>query len=97
MKNVLKSKIVWASAALVLSLGIVGCNIFNPTESVNIKSDDAAALSYEGYIKFRDNEYSEAEELRSLARPDEVHPQPKAELQRKDQRIFATPVRELEP
>jgi tetratricopeptide (TPR) repeat protein len=62
MKNVLKSKIVWASAALVLSLGIVGCNIFNPTESVNIKSDDAAALSYEGYIKFRDNEYSEAEE-----------------------------------
>ena len=61
MKNVLKSKFLWASA-LMLALGIAGCNIFNPTENVNIKNDDADALNYEGYIKFRNNEYSEAEE-----------------------------------
>ena len=60
MKNVLKSKFLWTTA-LTACLVVVGCNIFNPTESVNIKSDDADALTYEGYIKFRDNEYSEAE------------------------------------
>ena len=59
MKNVLKSKFLWAST-LMLTLGIAGCNIFNPTESVNIKNDDANALTYEGYIKFRNNEYTEA-------------------------------------
>ena len=61
MKNVLKSKFLWTSA-LMLTLGIAGCNIFNPTESVNIKNDDAEALTYEGYIKFRNNEYTDAEE-----------------------------------
>ena len=61
MKNVLKSKFLWAST-LMLTLGIAGCNIFNPTESVNIKNDDAEALTYEGYLKFRNNEYTEAEE-----------------------------------
>ena len=61
MKNVLKSKFLWVSA-LMLAMGIAGCNIFNPTENVNIKNDDAEALTYEGYIKFRANEYTEAEE-----------------------------------
>ena len=60
MRNVRKSKFIWASA-LIISLGIAGCNIFNPTESINIKNDDAEALSYEGYKKIRANEYSEAE------------------------------------
>jgi hypothetical protein len=60
MRNVLQSKFLWASA-LVLSLSIAGCNIFNPTESINIKDDDAQALTYEGYKKIRDNEYSNAE------------------------------------
>lgn len=60
MKNILQSKILWVSL-IALSLGFVGCNIFNPTESVNINDNDAEALSYEGYIKFRSNEYSEAE------------------------------------
>ena len=59
MKNVLKSKFLWA-AALTISLGIAGCNIFNPTESVNIMNDDPDALTYEGYLKFRNNEYTEA-------------------------------------
>ena len=44
MKNVLKSKFLWA-LALAVSLAIVGCNIFNPTESVNIAGDDADASS----------------------------------------------------
>ena len=60
MKNVLKSKFLWVSA-LALAFGIVGCNLFNPTESVDIKGSDANALTYEGYLKFRNNEYSEAE------------------------------------
>ncbi|MBS7272322.1 MAG: hypothetical protein KIG97_08130 [Fibrobacter sp.] len=60
MKNILKSKFLW-TAALAACLTVVGCNIFNPTESVNIKNDDAKALTYEGYIKFRNKEYSEAE------------------------------------
>lgn len=60
MKNVLKSKFLWASA-FALSLGIAGCNIFNPTESINIKDKDAQALTYEGYKKIRNNEYTEAE------------------------------------
>jgi hypothetical protein len=45
-------------AALALSVGIVGCNLFNPTESANIESDDTDALIYEGYIHFRNAEYS---------------------------------------
>ena len=60
MKNVRKSKFLWASA-FIISLGIAGCNIFNPTESINIKDNDAEALTYEGYKKIRNNEYSEAE------------------------------------
>ena len=61
MKNVLRSKVVWG-AALIISIVIVGCNIFNPTESIDIKNSDAKALTYEGYLKFRNNEYTEAEE-----------------------------------
>ena len=45
----------------VLILGIVGCNLFNPTDSANIDSGDANALTYEGYLKFRENNYPEAE------------------------------------
>ena len=60
MKRILQSKFLWATA-LLLSLGIAGCNIFNPTENIDIKDDDADALTYEGYKRIRDNEYSEAE------------------------------------
>ena len=44
-------------AAIALSTGIVGCNLFNPTESANIDSTDTDALTYEGYIHFRNAEY----------------------------------------
>ena len=46
--------------ALTAVLGIAGCNLFNPTQSVDIKSDDAAALTYEGYLHYQKTEYSEA-------------------------------------
>ena len=44
----------------MLILGIIGCNLFNPTESVNIDYSDADALTYEGYKNFRDNNYPDA-------------------------------------
>lgn len=45
------------SAALMLALSFVGCNIFNPTESAHIKSNDAPALTYQGYLHYQKNEY----------------------------------------
>ena len=56
-------------AAIALSTGIVGCNLFNPTESANIDSTDTDALTYEGYIHFRNAEYTLAREYfeRTLA------------------------------
>lgn len=59
MKRIKK---LWLCTALALTTGIVGCNLFNPTESVNIKSDDVDALTYEGYIYFRKAEYTQARE-----------------------------------
>lgn len=43
-------------------LGIAGCNLFNPTQSVDIASNDAAALTYEGYLHFQKTEYGMARE-----------------------------------
>lgn len=54
-----KIKLFTATCIVVCAL-FNGCNLFNPTESVNVKSDDACALTFEGYVKFRDNKYSEA-------------------------------------
>lgn len=54
-------------AALVAVLSFAGCNLFNPTEDVYIKSNDAAALTYEGYIRFRNNEYTQAAQYFSMA------------------------------
>ncbi len=48
--------------ATVLAIGTAGCNLFNPTESVDIKSSDAAALTYEGYLHYQKAEYSVARE-----------------------------------
>lgn len=55
------------AVALTCTLGLVSCNIFNPTEGVNIKSDDAAALTYEGYLHYQKNEYSLARNYFELA------------------------------
>ena len=57
MKRIKK---LWLYTALALTAGIAGCNLFNPTESVNINSDDVEALTYEGYIYFRKAEYTQA-------------------------------------
>ncbi|PWJ59795.1 MULTISPECIES: tetratricopeptide repeat protein [unclassified Fibrobacter] len=59
MKKKFHTKLV-LSAVFATALSFVGCNIFNPTEDVRIKSDDAAALTYEGYLHFQKNEYTEA-------------------------------------
>lgn len=61
MKKILKSKTILA-AAFASALGFAGCNIFNPTDNVRIDSDDAAALTYQGYLHYQKNEYSKARE-----------------------------------
>ena len=55
-----RMKKLWLCTALALAAGFAGCNLFNPTESVNIDSDDVDALTYEGYIHFRNAEYTVA-------------------------------------
>jgi len=64
------------TAAVVAALGIAGCNLFNPTQQVNIESGDANALTYEGYIKFRNNEYTEASNYFSKAIEADSTPRP---------------------
>lgn len=59
MKKIFQAKLV-LSAAIAATIVLTGCNIFNPTESVNIKSNDAAALTYEAYLHYQKNEYTEA-------------------------------------
>lgn len=61
MKKKFQTKLV-LSAAVAASIALAGCNIFNPTEDVRIKSDDAAALTYEAYLHFQKSEYTEARE-----------------------------------
>ncbi|MCQ2097973.1 MAG: hypothetical protein MJY87_08555 [Fibrobacter sp.] len=61
MKQKFKTKLT-LSAALSAALTFVGCNIFNPTEDVRVSSNDAEALTYEGYMHFQKSEYSEARE-----------------------------------
>ena len=52
----------WLCASAILAMGIAGCNLFNPTENANIADDDVDALTYEGYIHFRNAEYTIARE-----------------------------------
>lgn len=59
MKKKFQAKLI-LSAAIVASIALAGCNIFNPTEDVNIKSGDAAALTYEAYLHYQKNEYTVA-------------------------------------
>lgn len=64
--KVLKIWKLFALAALT-AFCIVGCNIFNPTNSVHIDDDDTKALTYEGYIHIRNYEYTKAAEFFSKA------------------------------
>ena len=52
----------WLCASAALAIGFAGCNLFNPTENVNIADDDVDALTYEAYIHFRNAEYTVARE-----------------------------------
>ena len=44
-------------------MGFAGCNLFNPTGDVSINDDDSKGLTYEGYLKIQDGEFSEAKKL----------------------------------
>ena len=48
------------SAAIALSMGVAGCNLFHPTGSNDAESDDAAALTLEGYQEFQKANYDAA-------------------------------------
>lgn len=63
MKAISK-KAKWIFIPLLgLTLGIAGCNLFNPTGESSIDSDDSQALTYEGYLKIQNGEFSEAKKL----------------------------------
>lgn len=54
----------WICASLLgISMGLAGCNLFNPTGDVDIDSGDSKALTYEGYLKIQNSEFSEAKKL----------------------------------
>lgn len=48
------------SAAIALSMGIAGCNLFHPTGSHDAENGDAAALTLEGYQEFQKANYDAA-------------------------------------
>ncbi|WP_290742135.1 tetratricopeptide repeat protein [Fibrobacter sp. UBA4309] len=54
-------KSLWTLAVAAIAIGIAGCNLFNPTQSVDIASGDAEALTYEGYLHYQKTEYLEAQ------------------------------------
>lgn len=47
-------------AAIALSMGIAGCNLFHPTGSNDADRDDAAALTLEGYQEFQKSNFDGA-------------------------------------
>lgn len=70
----MQSKKLVLSFIAAITLFVGGCNLFNPTESINVDSDDAEALTYEGYIQFQKNDYNEAEKyFRKAIKADKTH------------------------
>ena len=59
MRKNSQGKWMW-SAAIALSLGIAGCNLFHPTGSRDADSDDAAALTHDGYLEYQKSNYDVA-------------------------------------
>ena len=59
MRKISHGKWMW-SAALALSLGVAGCNLFHPTGSRDAESDDSAALTRDGYLEFQKSNYDTA-------------------------------------
>ena len=47
-------------AALALSLGIAGCNLFHPTGSRDAENDDTEALTLDGYLEYQKSNYDAA-------------------------------------
>ena len=59
MRKISQGKWMW-SAAIALSLSIAGCNLFHPTGSRDADSDDAAALTHDGYLELQKSNYDVA-------------------------------------
>ena len=59
MRKISHGKWIW-SAAIVLSMSIAGCNLFHPTGSHDAESDDAAALTLEGYQEYQNSNFEGA-------------------------------------
>lgn len=59
MKKVSQGKWMWP-LAIALSIGTVGCNLFHPTGSRDADSDDAAALTHDGYLEFQKSNFDSA-------------------------------------
>lgn len=53
------SKWMWL-AAISMSMGVAGCNLFHPTDSRDAENNDAPALTLDGYKEFQDANYDEA-------------------------------------
>lgn len=62
MSKISQSKRMW-SLVIALSVGMAGCNLFHPTESHDADSDDAAALTLDGYHEFQKSNYDSARRL----------------------------------
>ena len=62
MRKISQSKRKW-SLVIALSVGMAGCNLFHPTESHDAESDDAAALTLDGYHEFQKSNYDSARRL----------------------------------
>ena len=66
MKYKLQGKWMW-SAAIALSMGIAGCNLFHPTDSRDADSNDADALTLEGQKELQNSNYDAARNFFSKA------------------------------
>lgn len=70
----MQSKKLVLSFIAAITLFVGGCNLFNPTESINIDSGDEKALTYEGYMQLQKNNYDEAEKyFRKAIEADSTH------------------------
>lgn len=59
MRKISHGKLMW-SALVSLSMGFAGCNLFHPTGSHDAESDDAAALTLEGYQEYQNSNFEGA-------------------------------------
>ncbi len=60
-------KLFTTSVCTFLFASLVGCNLFDPSENVTVKSSDTDMLIIEGQARFRDEDYEKAAEYFSAA------------------------------